>query len=102
MAATAFGIVRRNRIRLAEIEIKLPDLHKDLEGLRIVQITDIHLSAFLSEAELAHVIGMANDTSAHLALMTPTAPKLRQDCARRDACAAAPGGTACLTQDSNN
>lgn len=70
VAATAFGIVRRNRVRLAEIEIGIPNLHKDLEGLRIVQITDIHLSAFLSEADLAHVIGTANDTRAHLALMT--------------------------------
>lgn len=70
VAATVFGIVRRNNLRLTEVEIQIPDLHRDLEGLRIVQVTDVHLSAFLSEAELAHAIDMANETRAHLALMT--------------------------------
>ncbi|HUJ49605.1 MAG TPA: metallophosphoesterase, partial [Bryobacteraceae bacterium] len=45
-------------------------LHKDLDGLRIVQITDIHLSPFLSEQEFARAIDMANETRAHLALVT--------------------------------
>jgi predicted MPP superfamily phosphohydrolase len=35
-----------------------------------VQLTDIHLSPFLSERELAHCVGMANETYPHLALVT--------------------------------
>ena len=70
MAGTAFGIVRRNRFRLSEVSIPIPDLHSDLDGLRIVQITDIHLSPFLSEREFATAIDMANETRAHLALVT--------------------------------
>jgi uncharacterized protein len=70
LAAAGFGILERNRFRLSEIRIPIPNLPKDLDGLRIVQVTDIHLSPFLSESELARVIDMANETRAHLALVT--------------------------------
>jgi len=69
-AFTVFGIVRRNQFRLSELEVPIAGLPKDLQGLRIVQITDIHLSPFLSEQEFAHAIDMANETKAHLALIT--------------------------------
>jgi predicted MPP superfamily phosphohydrolase len=45
-------------------------LPADLNGLRIVQVTDIHLSPFLSETEFARAIDMANETRANLALVT--------------------------------
>jgi predicted MPP superfamily phosphohydrolase len=70
VVATVFGIVRRNQFQLSEIKIPIPNLPKDLDGLRIVQITDIHLSPFLSAAEFARAIDMANETRAHLALVT--------------------------------
>src|ERR1700733_10572299 len=70
LAATAFGIARRNQFRVSEVAIPIPNLPKDLEGLRIVQITDIHLSPFLSEREFARAIDMANDTRANIALVT--------------------------------
>jgi len=70
LAGTAFGIVRRNQFRLSEVSIPIPDLHSDLDGLRIVQITDIHLSPFLSEREFATAIAMANETRANIALVT--------------------------------
>ncbi len=70
LAATAFGIVRRNHFRVSEVPIPIPNLPKDLDGLRIVQITDIHLSPFLSEREFATAIDMANETRANLALVT--------------------------------
>ena len=70
MAGTAFGILHRNRFRVSEVSIPIPGLPHDLDGLRIVQITDIHLSEFLSERELAMAIDMANETKSHLALVT--------------------------------
>lgn len=70
LAGTAFGLVRRNRFRLSEVQIPINNLPKDLQGLRIVQITDIHLSPFLSEREFATAIDMANETRANLALVT--------------------------------
>jgi predicted MPP superfamily phosphohydrolase len=70
MAGTAFGIVTRNRFRVSEVKIPIPNLPKDLDDLRIVQVTDIHLSPFLSERELVRVVDMANETRPHLALVT--------------------------------
>ena len=70
LAAAGFGILQRNRFQLSEVEIPIPNLPKDLDGLRIVQITDIHLSPFLSESEFARAVDMANETRAHVALVT--------------------------------
>jgi len=70
LAATALGIVRRNQFRVSEVRIPIQGLPRDLDGLRIVQITDIHLSPFLSEREFAAAIDMANETRANLALVT--------------------------------
>jgi predicted MPP superfamily phosphohydrolase len=70
IAATGFGILVRDRFRISELKIPIPNLPKDLDGLRIVQVTDVHLSPFLSESEFARAIDMANETRAHLALMT--------------------------------
>lgn len=71
VAALGYGVfVERTNIRLREQKIAIPGLAEDLDGLRIVQLTDIHLSPFLSERELAHCVGIANETNAHLALVT--------------------------------
>lgn len=70
VAGTAFGIVQRNQFRVSEVPIPIANLPKDLDGLRIVQITDIHLSPFLSEREFAKAIDMANETRANIALVT--------------------------------
>jgi predicted MPP superfamily phosphohydrolase len=70
VAGTVFGIVKRNQFQLSEVKVPIPNLPKDLDGLRIVQVTDIHLSPFLSEQEFARAVDMANETRAHLALVT--------------------------------
>lgn len=70
VVGTAFGIIRRNQFRVTEIKIPIRNLAKDLDGLRIVQVTDIHLSPFLSESEFARVVDMANETRAQVALVT--------------------------------
>jgi uncharacterized protein len=67
---TAFGILHRADFRLSEVRVPVPGLAHDLDGLRIVQVSDIHLSAFLSEKQLERAIDMANETRAHIALMT--------------------------------
>jgi len=70
VVGAAIGAAKRNQFRLTEVKIPIPNLPPDLNGLRIVQITDIHLSLFLSEQELARAIDMANETRANLALVT--------------------------------
>jgi uncharacterized protein len=68
IAAAAF--IRRNDLQFHEFDISIPGLPKDLHGLRIVQLSDVHLGAFVDENLLSRAIGMANETKAHIALMT--------------------------------
>jgi hypothetical protein len=65
-----FGILTRKNTVVREIDIKFPGLPRDLENLRLVQISDVHLSAFYSEKDLARVIDEANSLRADLAIMT--------------------------------
>lgn len=68
---TGYGVfIQRVQLSLREQDLAFPDLPKDLDGLRLVQVTDIHLSPFLSERELARAVDIANETRAHLALVT--------------------------------
>jgi predicted MPP superfamily phosphohydrolase len=62
--------IERGNFQLTEVTIPVAGLPEELEGLSIVQITDIHMSAFLSEREMERIVGMANDTRANLAIMT--------------------------------
>ena len=66
----AFGILHRADFRLSEVRVPVRGLARDLDGLRLVQVTDIHLSPFLSEKQLERAIDMANETRAHVALVT--------------------------------
>lgn len=70
-AALAYGVfIERHQLFLQEHKLEIPNLAPELEGLRLVQLTDIHLSPFLSRAELQRAVDMANETRAHIALVT--------------------------------
>lgn len=68
MAAAAF--IRREELTFKEVDIYIPGLRRDLNGLRLVQVSDIHLSPFVSESLLARAVDMANETKAHVAFVT--------------------------------
>ena len=67
---TAFGILHRADFHVNETKVEIHGLPHDLDGLRIVQVSDIHLSPFLSERQLARAIDMANETKANIMLVT--------------------------------
>ncbi len=70
-AVLGYGVfIQRHQLFLREHNLQIPGLPHDLDGLRLVQLTDIHLSPFLSRAELERAIDMANETRAHVALVT--------------------------------
>jgi hypothetical protein len=70
-AVLGYGVfIERNQIGLREQKLEIPDLPADLEGLRLVQLTDIHLSPFLRRRDLERAVAMANETRAHVALVT--------------------------------
>lgn len=71
VAALGYGtFIERERFQIREVDIPMPKLPRELHGLRIVQITDVHLGDFLSERDFSRVIDMANDTRANLGIMT--------------------------------
>ena len=69
--ALGYGtFVQRFNLGVREQNIIMPALPKDLDGLRITQLTDIHLSPFLTVRELERAIEMANESRPHLMLVT--------------------------------
>jgi uncharacterized protein len=69
-AVMGYGYVRRTDFHVREVDLPIAGLAPDLEGLRILQLSDIHLSAFLSESELARVVDAAMETRPHVAVIT--------------------------------
>jgi predicted MPP superfamily phosphohydrolase len=70
-AVVGYGtLVQRTDFRVREVDMPVPGLPDDLAGLRVLQLSDIHLSAFLSESELARVIDASNELRPHLAVVT--------------------------------
>ncbi len=71
LAVMGYGsLIQRTDFRVRELDAPLPGLHPDLDGLRVLQLSDIHLSAFLSEAELARVIDAAIELRPDLIVVT--------------------------------
>ncbi len=70
-AVFGYGVfIGRRQFTLKEVDLAIPDLAADLDGLRIAQISDIHLSPFLSRADLQWCVAMANETRPQLAAVT--------------------------------
>ncbi|MBM3754889.1 MAG: metallophosphoesterase [Acidobacteria bacterium] len=60
----------RRKLIPMEVDLKIAGLPKDLDGLRLAQLSDIHMSSFLSERDLAPAIDMANNYRPHITLVT--------------------------------
>jgi predicted MPP superfamily phosphohydrolase len=70
-AALGYGaFIERLDFRVREVDVPLDRLPRDLDGLRVLQLSDIHLSAFLSETDLARVVDAARELRPHLAVVT--------------------------------
>lgn len=69
-AAAAAGVVIAKRIDVVEQRLALPGLPKDLDGLRIAQLTDVHYGAFFGPRELERAVAMANEGRPHLTVLT--------------------------------
>jgi predicted MPP superfamily phosphohydrolase len=56
--------------QVRKVEIPIPNLHAGLEGMKIVQISDIHLSSYMPRMQVRRAVNMANELGADLALAT--------------------------------
>lgn len=66
-----FGtFVERTNFGVREVVLPVEGLPDDLRGLRLVQLSDIHLSPYLSEREFARAIDAANELHPHLVVVT--------------------------------
>jgi uncharacterized protein len=56
--------------QVRRVEIPIPNLPAGLEGMKVVQISDIHLSSYMPRLQVRRAVNMANDLGADLALVT--------------------------------
>jgi len=68
-AMYGFAAERLN-YQVRRVEIPLPKLPSALDGMKIVQISDIHLSSYMSRTQVRRAVDMANELGAHLAVVT--------------------------------
>ena len=68
-AMYGFAAERLN-YQVRHIEIPLHNLPSALDGMKILQISDIHLSGYMSRAQVRRAVDMANELGADLAVIT--------------------------------
>jgi predicted MPP superfamily phosphohydrolase len=64
-----FAIGRR-QYQVSEVALPVSGLQPGLEGLRIVQLSDIHIGSYMSASDVRRVVDMANELGADLAVVT--------------------------------
>jgi hypothetical protein len=68
---TGFGVYEaRRRPSIVNVRIPIPNLPKDLQGFRIVQITDIHVGLTVKRDFVETIVEMANELKADLIAFT--------------------------------
>jgi uncharacterized protein len=70
LAATYGFASTRLRYTIHRVEVPIANLPKELDGLRIAQLSDIHISDYMTPDEIARAVAMANDLRADLAVVT--------------------------------
>ncbi|MGI8905932.1 MAG: metallophosphoesterase [Candidatus Sumerlaeaceae bacterium] len=70
LAATGYGISRRDNFRTRRVEIPMRALPRELDGMTIAHVTDIHLGKFTDERVLKQIVARTNDLRSDVILMT--------------------------------
>ncbi len=79
-AVVGYGtFIERTNFHVREIELPISNLAPGLEGLRILQVSDIHMGAFLSERQVAKVVDAGQEHRPHLAVITGDLISMRGD-----------------------
>jgi predicted MPP superfamily phosphohydrolase len=70
-AGAVYGFAtERLNYQVRRIEIPIANLPPALDGMKIAQISDIHLSAFMSRAAVRRAVDMTNDLGSDLTVVT--------------------------------
>jgi predicted MPP superfamily phosphohydrolase len=70
VSATYGFAAERFRFYVHEIEIPIANLPPALDGLRITQMSDIHIGSYMPVAQVRRAVGMANELKGDLAVVT--------------------------------
>jgi predicted MPP superfamily phosphohydrolase len=69
--SASYGFVaERFRFYVREIQIPIANLPPDLDGLRITQLSDIHIGSYMPVAQVRRAVAMANELKGDLAVIT--------------------------------
>jgi predicted MPP superfamily phosphohydrolase len=60
----------RLRFQVREVEISIANLPPGLDGLRITQLSDIHVGSYMPITQVRRAVGMANELGGDLAVIT--------------------------------
>lgn len=67
----AYGfLIGRHAYRVHEVDLPLASLPRELDGLRIAQLSDIHIGSYMSAAEVRRAVAMANELNPDLSVVT--------------------------------
>ena len=70
VAATYGFAAGRLRYTIERVDVAVANLPKELDGLRIAQLSDIHIGSYMPPDEIARAVDMANDLRADLTVVT--------------------------------
>ena len=70
-AAATYGFAAgRLRYRVEKVDVPIKGLPKELDGMKIAQLSDIHIGDFMPRNEVRRAVEMANDLKPDLAVVT--------------------------------
>ncbi len=69
--SAAYGFAaERFRFSVREVEIPIANLPPALDGLRITQLSDIHIGSYMPVAQVRRAVGLANELNGDLTVVT--------------------------------
>jgi predicted MPP superfamily phosphohydrolase len=69
--SAAYGFAsERFRFGVRQVELPIPNLPPGMEGMRITQLSDIHIGSYMPVAEVRRAVGMANELNGDLTVVT--------------------------------
>jgi predicted MPP superfamily phosphohydrolase len=63
-------LIGRRRYHVREVTLPVHEWLAGLDGLRVVQLSDVHCGAYMPVDEVRRIVGMANELKADLAVVT--------------------------------
>ena len=69
--SAAYGFTEeRFRYQIREIEIPMANFPRALDGLRITQLSDIHIGSYMPASQVRRAVGMANELGGDIVVVT--------------------------------